>query len=493
MKTIVFALLVLAVACSADDKIIGGYECSPNSQPWQIYLTYDNGQRWCGASLINDRWAVSAAHCYLVANRLTIHLGEHNIAVEEGTEQRIKAEKVIPHPKYNDYTLDNDFMLIKLKEPAVFNQYVQPIPLTTSCSSEGEQCLVSGWGNQINTGVDYADVLQCLNLPVLTRAQCEGAYGWQITKNMFCAGFMEGGKDACQGDSGGPVICNGELRGVVSWGYGCADSGYPGVYTEVCRYTDWVASTIFIFSTAMKTVVFALLVVTVACSPVDKIIGGYDCPQNSQPWQIYLTNDGQRWCGASLINDNWAVSAAHCNITANLLTVYLGKHNIDVVDKTEQQIKTEKVFPHPEFKLPSLDNDIMLIKLKEPAVFTLYVQPIPLTTSCSSEGEQCLVSGWGYTEVGLPSALQCLDLAVQSRQECERVYKNEFTQNMLCAGFMEGGKGVCHGDSGGPLVCNGELRGVVSWGAGCAEPGYPAVYVEVCRYTDWIATTIANN
>ncbi len=86
------------------------------------------------------------------ASRLTVHLGEHNVYIEEGTEQRIGAEKVIPHPKYNDYTYDNDFMLIKLKEPAVFNQYVQPIPLATSCSFTGEQCLVSGWGNQITTG-----------------------------------------------------------------------------------------------------------------------------------------------------------------------------------------------------------------------------------------------------------------------------------------------------------------------------------------------------
>ncbi|XP_051720334.1 trypsin-2-like isoform X1 [Ctenopharyngodon idella] len=244
MKSIVFALLAVAVACSADDKIIGGYECSPNSQPWQVYLTYDNGQRWCGASLINERWVVSAAHCYVSASRLTVHLGEHNVYIEEGTEQRIGAEKVIPHPKYSDFTYNNDFMLIKLKEPAIFNQYVQPISLATSCSSAGEQCLVSGWGNQITTGVDYASVLQCLNLPVLSRSQCEGAYGWQITENMFCAGFMEGGKDSCQGDSGGPVVCNGELRGVVSWGYGCAQPGYPGVYAEVCRYTDWVESTI---------------------------------------------------------------------------------------------------------------------------------------------------------------------------------------------------------------------------------------------------------
>ncbi|ROL43357.1 Anionic trypsin [Anabarilius grahami] len=200
------------------------------------------------------------------ASRFTIHLGEHNVYVEEGTEQRIGAEKVIPHPKYNDFKYNNDFMLIKLKEPAIFNQYVQPISLASSCSSTGEQCLVSGWGNQITTGVDYASVLQCLNLPVLelvgrmgwvcpgpnfspspallSRSQCEGAYGRLITENMFCAGFMEGGKDSCRVDSGGPVVCNGELRGVVSWGYGCAQRGYPGVYVEVCHYTDWVESTI---------------------------------------------------------------------------------------------------------------------------------------------------------------------------------------------------------------------------------------------------------
>uniref|UniRef100_A0A672QTX5 Zgc:92590 n=1 Tax=Sinocyclocheilus grahami TaxID=75366 RepID=A0A672QTX5_SINGR len=113
------------------------------SEPWQVYIT-SNGQP-CGGSLINERWVVSAAHCK-IASHLTVHLGEHNVYVEEGTEQRIGAEKVIPHPKYNDYTTDNDFMLIKLKEPAIFNEYVKPIPLATKCSSAGEQCLVSGWG-----------------------------------------------------------------------------------------------------------------------------------------------------------------------------------------------------------------------------------------------------------------------------------------------------------------------------------------------------------
>lgn len=68
------------------------------------------------------------------------------MSVEESTEQRIGVEKVIPHPDFNEHTLNSDFMLIKLKEPAVCNEFVKPIPLATRCSCAGEQCLVSGWG-----------------------------------------------------------------------------------------------------------------------------------------------------------------------------------------------------------------------------------------------------------------------------------------------------------------------------------------------------------
>ncbi|MBN3313773.1 TRY3 protein, partial [Atractosteus spatula] len=247
MRRFLFAVLVATAVASApggdDDKIIGGYECRPHSQPWQVYLTYDNGQRWCGGSLINEWWVVSAAHCYIPPPRLEVHLGEHHLFRDEGSEQHIPAAKVIRHPGYNERTTDNDFMLIKLQQPARLNQYVQPIALATSCVTAGTQCLVSGWGNQLTNDVNYASVLQCLNLPVLSDGQCKSSYGSQITQNMFCAGYLEGGKDSCQGDSGGPVVCSGQLQGVVSWGYGCAEQGHPGVYTRVCRFTSWLTST----------------------------------------------------------------------------------------------------------------------------------------------------------------------------------------------------------------------------------------------------------
>uniref|UniRef100_A0A8C2FX73 trypsin n=1 Tax=Cyprinus carpio TaxID=7962 RepID=A0A8C2FX73_CYPCA len=240
MKTTVFIILLVAVVdFSSGDEIIGGYECKPHSQPWQAFL-FDN-RILCGGSLINERWVVSAAHCTFSLDRLLVHLGKHNLQTNENTEQKIKVEKIIPFPKYNDSPKNNDIMLIKLKKPVTLNKYVKPIRLPEKCSSVGEKCLVSGWGRTAASG--FASVLQCLNLPVLSEEKCKSVYG-EITKNMFCAGFDKGGKDACQGDSGGPVVCGGQLKGVVSFGNGCAKPKYPGVYTEVCRYTKWIKSTI---------------------------------------------------------------------------------------------------------------------------------------------------------------------------------------------------------------------------------------------------------
>ncbi|XP_011796729.1 PREDICTED: putative trypsin-6 isoform X1 [Colobus angolensis palliatus] len=253
-------LLILAFVGAAgappfddDDKIIGGYTCGENSVPYQVSLNY--GYHFCGGSLINEEWVVSAAHCYKTAINskfsgrgceyqcIQVRLGEHNIEVLEGTEQFINAAKIIPHPKYNEVKkYNNDIMLIKLSTPAVINAHVSTISLPTAPPAPDTVCLISGWGNTLSSGADYPDELQCLDAPVLTQAECEVSYPGRITSNMFCVGFLEGGKDSCQGDSGGPVVYNGQLQGVVSWGYGCAKNK-PGVYTKVYNYVDWIKDT----------------------------------------------------------------------------------------------------------------------------------------------------------------------------------------------------------------------------------------------------------
>ena len=79
-------------------------------------------------------------------------------------------------------------------------------------------------------------------MPTVNQKECNKAYSdfGGVTDRMLCAGYQQGGKDACQGDSGGPLVADGKLVGVVSWGYGCAQAGYPGVYSRVAVVRDWV-------------------------------------------------------------------------------------------------------------------------------------------------------------------------------------------------------------------------------------------------------------
>ncbi|XP_048196319.1 anionic trypsin-2-like isoform X2 [Perognathus longimembris pacificus] len=242
MSSLLTLFLVAAAAAfplDDDDKIVGGYTCGKNSVPYQVSL--NSGSHVCGGSLINDQWVVSAAHCY---NYIQVRLGEHNIKAVEGDEQFIDAAKIIVHPHFDKKSLNNDILLIKLSSPASLNSHVASVSLPSSCAPAGTECLISGWGNTLSFGVHKPELLQCLEAPLLSQAVCKASYPGKITKNMICAGFLEGGKDACQGDSGGPVVCNGELQGIVSWGNGCALRNYPGVYTKVCNYVDWIQDTI---------------------------------------------------------------------------------------------------------------------------------------------------------------------------------------------------------------------------------------------------------
>lgn len=84
-------------------------------------------------------------------SRVEVRMGEHNIRVTEGNEQFISSSRVIRHPNYSSYNINNDIMLIKLSKPANFNEYVQPVALPTSCAPAGTMCKVSGWGDTMSS------------------------------------------------------------------------------------------------------------------------------------------------------------------------------------------------------------------------------------------------------------------------------------------------------------------------------------------------------
>ncbi|XP_068999184.1 trypsin-3-like [Embiotoca jacksoni] len=238
-----FILLALfAVAYAApieDDTIVGVHECRNNSAPYQVSL--NTGYHFCGGSLISSTWVLSAAQCY--KSHIQVRLGEHNIAINEDTEQFIDSAMVIPHPRYNMNSLDNDIMLIKLSKPAILNSYVRTVSVPSSCASPGTRCLISGWGNMRKPGHNYPNYLRCLEAPILSDSNCTTSYPVELTSSMFCAGFIEGNVDSCQEDYGGPVVCNGELQGMVSWGDNCFERNFPGVFTKVCVYNSWIRYT----------------------------------------------------------------------------------------------------------------------------------------------------------------------------------------------------------------------------------------------------------
>ncbi|XP_076057511.1 trypsin-1-like [Oratosquilla oratoria] len=254
MRTIIFALLVagaFAVPTNRPrlrlglNKIVGGEDATPGEFPYQISFQ-DNSWgfifHFCGGSVYNENYIVTAGHCVYGKNydnpsNLQITAGEHNLDKEEGNEQSVKVEKIILHEDYDTWTVSNDISLLKLAEPLTMNDYVKAIPLETKIASGN--CKVTGWG-ALTEGGSSPSVLQWVTVPIVSDKKCREAYGSsEILDSMLCAGG-DGKKDSCQGDSGGPLACDGRLAGVVSWGFGCARPKYPGVYTEVSYFADWV-------------------------------------------------------------------------------------------------------------------------------------------------------------------------------------------------------------------------------------------------------------
>lgn len=173
--------------------------------------------------------------------------GEQFLYKNDGTEQNIPVEKVIVHPKY--YNLDYDIALLKLKQDIKFNSYVSPVCLPEFDFPVGTACFVSGWG-RVSRGSAISSVLQEAAIPLMNKSKCKDQYKGikDVTSRMRCAGKTGVAKGTCKGDSGGPLVCSRSgywfLMGATSWSSGgCADLGYPGVYTDMMYFKSWILST----------------------------------------------------------------------------------------------------------------------------------------------------------------------------------------------------------------------------------------------------------
>merc|ERR1719367_1357066 len=229
------------------DRIVGG-EAAPSMIPWQVALMSGSFQ-FCGGTILDSCTILTAAHCTPSTS--------HKIRAGSINKQTVVQERSIayvvnnPDLPYNGGTLNNDWAILKLSSPLDLTADVFPacLPSSTSylsTSSTEERCFTSGWGT-LSSGGSSTNTLQWVRVPAITNAACNAQYGGSITDSMICAGYPGvGGKDACQGDSGGPFVCNeggkAIIAGVVSWGYGCADANYAGVYSRNTAALDWIKS-----------------------------------------------------------------------------------------------------------------------------------------------------------------------------------------------------------------------------------------------------------
>merc|ERR1711934_878441 len=228
---------------AANGRIVGGQETEQHEYPWQVGLVSRNGRTpWCGGTLISSTHVLTAAHCTVDEKPkwIRVLLGEHNIA--DSDFNRVDVAEIINHPDYNSGTIDNDYAILRLKNPVNFTNEVSPacLPADLSVTYAGVLATVTGWGT-LSSGGNRPTAMHEVDVTVTTNAECSNAYD-SITANMICA--ADSGKDSCQGDSGGPLITSENSRqaliGVVSWGRGCAFDGFPGVYARVTEKMDWI-------------------------------------------------------------------------------------------------------------------------------------------------------------------------------------------------------------------------------------------------------------
>lgn len=230
-------------------RIIGGTNVNPLRYEYhtRLRVTRTDGTYRCHGTLIAADIILTAAHCTPESTlHVTAWVNETQTDLYTGYEYEVEVESWIPHPNFNRVTLQNDIGILKLKTavhnvtPATYNGDVG-IPY------EWQAATTIGMGKTVSG--KFSKTLMEIEINVFPNDQCnrENAYNGQVDdQKMICAGVYGGGKDACSGDSGGPLLIRGRdatkdvVAGIISWGRGCAIEDFPGVYTRVYHYTNWI-------------------------------------------------------------------------------------------------------------------------------------------------------------------------------------------------------------------------------------------------------------
>ncbi|XP_010142877.1 PREDICTED: transmembrane protease serine 11E-like, partial [Buceros rhinoceros silvestris] len=240
---------VKSMTKSSSLRIVGGLSSAETGDwPWQASLQYNNIHR-CGATLISNKWLVSAAHCFRDMGHPQKWSATFGALLKPPSLKR-SVKTIIIHEKYRYPEHDYDIALVKLSNRVEFTSSIHHVclPEPSQTFPYDTSAVITGWGALTNDG-PTPNTLQEATVKLIDSNTCnrEEVYDGDITPRMLCAGYLEGGVDACQGDSGGPLVTPDTrlmwyLVGIVSWGDECAKPNKPGVYTRVTYFRDWITS-----------------------------------------------------------------------------------------------------------------------------------------------------------------------------------------------------------------------------------------------------------
>ncbi|MFF9175083.1 S1 family peptidase [Streptomyces sp. NPDC014793] len=238
------ALIASPAAADAPQPIVGGTTTTTTAYPFVMQITDASGSQFCGGTLVAAKKVVTAAHCMVGETTSSVRVvgGRTYLNGTNGTVSKVS--RIWIDPDYTDATNGDDVAVLTLSTSMPYTKASYVSSSQTSVYAAGTTARILGWGTTSESG-SSSNQLRTATVPVVSDAGCGSSYGSDyVRSDMVCAGYTSGGVDTCQGDSGGPLLIGGVLAGITSWGEGCAEAGYPGVYTRLTTFSDLVTAQI---------------------------------------------------------------------------------------------------------------------------------------------------------------------------------------------------------------------------------------------------------